>query len=352
MAVLFTDSFDHYNSTAIAADKWTSFGATGPHTIVPAVGRCGSQAALFGGGLQISNKGLTLLGSTDRGYCGFALYPILIGGGDNFVGVYLNGNSGIFHWMAAADPSGAINITNGFTGSTIASTPAGILHTGNYQFVEIFWIIHSSAGQITIRVNGVQVLNATGINTKVGSTSAWDTFSLLGNANASHYIDDLYVLDDYDDGKTPATNTFLGDCRVEYLRPTADGNYVGQWTVVGGGSQYQAVDKNNDPSGTSVYIKSATPGQLATDVYADTSVGTGTVFNVGVNTLVSKDNSGPRTVKNVVRNAGSDGLGASYSPNQTSPVFNRDSFDRDPSSGNGWTISTVNSAEFGVKLVT
>src|SRR5262249_7552380 len=113
MAVLFTDSFDHY-SDANTMDKWTSHGAAGAFIITPAAGRCGTQAA-FQNFVGLTTRGVTLHGgaSTDRGFAGFAYKPVLIGTGLNFFSVGATGNSGVPHFRAAADPSGAINITNG-----------------------------------------------------------------------------------------------------------------------------------------------------------------------------------------------------------------------------------------------
>lgn len=350
MAVLFTDSFDHYKDSNILT-KWSNAFIPGVGTIVQGEGRCGTAAMLIAGlGGQIVGLNLHGGATANKGYCGFAYKPVgtFSSSGARIAGP-VSGNN--VQCYVSLNVVGGLDVVNG-AGAIVGSSAAGVVHQGEYQFIEFYWALHASNGSAIIRVNNVVVANLTGLVLWFGADTNWNGFVTFAGNNTAHYIDDLYVLDDYDDGKTPATNTFLGDCRVEYIEPTADGNYVGQWTVVGGGTQHAAVDKSNDPSGTSIYIQDGTPGDLASNIYGNLSVGVGTVFNVGVNILTQKDNSGPRTIKSLVRNGGSDGLGPTFSPSQGTPTFDRDSFDRDPTTGDGWTIATANSAEFGVKLDT
>ncbi len=347
MALLFVDSFDHLASADLFKKWSTPYFGQAP-TIVAGEGRCGSSAlyhAHIGGAI----KGITVTGTANVGFAGFAFRGLTNLFGNSMFQVY---HGGTVQWYAYWQVDGSIAIYNG-TNTYVAATPADGLRAGAYAFVEFGWTISATVGAITVRVNNVAVLTATSLNLRASTapSDAWTGIALVGANNATSYVDDLYVCDNTNDGLTPATHTFLGDVRVEYLRPTADGA-SSAWTVTGGGTHANAVDKDADSTLTTPAITSATPGTRDTNAYSNPSVTSGACFGVQVNLLAVKDTAGPTTIGAVVRHSGTDAVQAASSPSQTTPRYEITTLDRNPVTVGAWTLAQVAAAEFGVDRVT
>jgi hypothetical protein len=144
-------------------------------------------------------------------------------------------------------------------GSLLGSTAAGVVTPGSYQYWEIKAVCHASAGSVIIKVDGVEVLNLSGINTQNAGSGAFSylhfrAYNHNGADPNATYIDDLIVMDD-----TGSTfNDFQGDVQVQGHLPTSDGTYS-EWTSTEA-NHYEAV---NDVGETfdDDYIESSTEGQ-------------------------------------------------------------------------------------------
>ncbi len=346
MSLLFCDSFDHY-VTADMFKKWTTPGIGGSAvapTVVPAEGRCGSQALHFVG-LSGATKGVTVTGSAEYGWCGYALHAVSTFGGSDLFVVQSSGDQQFtLKWTIA----GALIVTP-FLRAVILTTAADVIRTGGWYFLEISWRLHATLGAVTVRVNNVVVGTVTGVNTTaaIGSSTSWNAVTLACQANTELYVDDFYLLDDTDDGLTPATNTFLGDVRIEYLRPTSDGANT-DWTVTGGGTQANAVDKDANSALTTPLIETAVVGDRSTNGYANPTVASGPCFGVQISALAVKDVAGAATVQAVVRHAGSEAVGPSLAPSQTTSSYLVTTLQRNPVTAAAWTLANVAADEFGV----
>ncbi len=348
MALLYIESFDH-QATADFFKKWTTPALGGGGAIVAGAGRCGSSALHFsaiGGAI----KGVTVTGTASKGWCGFAYHGVATFVGTEFFRVYAGS---AVNWSARWELSGAISVRNGYGGTMARSSAADVLRAGAYAYVEFGWTISATVGTITIRVNNVEVLAATGLHTTLvlpAPATTWDAVAVVNDNNSEAYVDDLYIADDTDDGLLPATSTFFGDVRVERLRPTADGASSG-WTVTGGGTHANAVDKDADSTLTTPAITSATVGTRDTNAYGDPSVTTGACFGVQISALAVKDAAGPTTIGAVVRHSGTDSVQTAQSPPQTTPQYLVTTLQRNPVTAGAWTLAQVAAAEFGVERV-
>lgn len=73
---------------------------------------------------------------------------------------------------------------------------AGFLVANTFYYIEVQTKMHDTAGTIIIRVNGTEVLNLTGQDTKAaGTKTVWDTVRLGPPTvfNGSDLFDDLYI---------------------------------------------------------------------------------------------------------------------------------------------------------------
>ncbi len=347
--LIYLDGFDHLVSADLTK-KWTSFyPAVLANSIGVGQGRCGSNCLVLLGEAAL-HKGLTFAGTATVGTAGFAFNP------RTSVAVRIAGPGCGFsltpHWYAWMSVDGKLNISDG-DGTLRASSAADVLRLNNWHYLEFQWLISATVGTIIVRVNNVEVINASGLDLAFSgaASTAWTEWLLLCSLQGENWFDDLYVLDNVDDGLTPSLTTFLGDTRVEYLRPTANGAHL-DWTVTGGGTHANAVDKGSNSALTTPFIESQTVGQLDTNVYSDPTIAVGLAFGVQVNILAQKDTSGFRTIAPVVRSGGgTDAVGASVSPPQGQSTYGIQTYGRNPNTLAAWSIAEIAADEFGVKLL-
>jgi len=353
MALEFFDSFDHYQ-TAQRTAKWTSDEELSQNVIAAGEGRCGSNA------LRVQTNSFLAKGVTfgnAEGIVGFAiritaLTTSVAQGGRFTIGGFgtSSGDNVILQWSK----DGKLHVYRDeifpvLLGSSVADT----VKMNEWFYVEFRALIHASAGQVEVHVNGVQVINVAGIDTvSDGGVTAeitkW-TFLTSAGGGTSYYVDDFYILDTT--GGAPQ-NTFLGDVHAEYLSPTAPGADQ-DWSVVGVGTHWQAVNDGSSPDDDTTYIQSSTANQSDTEVYANTGLPAGgTIFGVQVGLYTRKTDSGLRAVAPIVRHAGVDQVGTPQNPSFGSYVYLLQLYETNPGTGAAWTIAGVNDAEFGIKVTT
>lgn len=354
MALLFIDSFDHYD-TAHRLAKWTTDSSTNPvtqpsSTIIAGAGRCGSNAMFFGGGagtLYVA-KGLTFSGLT--GICGYAVQFLsqLQNTLNFFAFTSLAGSLTNVYFTRQIDGSISAWVT-GSPPTLLGSTPADSVKTGIFYFLEFKVLIDLAAGSVEIRVNGVSKFAVAGVRTV--ATSAGAIADLTGIVfsnmpNNGYYIDDLYVCDT--SGPAP-NNTYLGDVRVEYLAPRAAGAHQ-DWALVGAASHWQAVWDGSAPDDDTSYLSSSTVSQIDTELYAQTGLPSGTIFGVQINIFGRKTDSGFREVAPVIRLGGLDYIGGNQAPSFASYQYLIQLYPTNPATAAPWLIADINTAEYGVKL--
>ena len=123
-------------------------------------------------------------------------------------------------------------------------------------------------GFAEMRVDGVEVINETGIDTNNNvSTAVLDFRFQCTNASASDgdYVayDDIYILVDADGGQTD----YLDPQRVRAIPPTGDTGTM-DWTTSSGTVHYTLIDENGVD--TSDYVESATNNDI--DMFSLTNV--------------------------------------------------------------------------------
>ena len=244
------------------------------------------------------------------------------------------------------NPDGTLTVTrNGTALSSGTSTFA--LRAGTYYFIELKATIANaiSSGTCKVQVNGQLVITvATGQDTQNTSNATANSVTFHGTASNS-MIDDVYICD----GQGSANIDFLGDCRVIAVLPNAAGD-ESEWTLTGTGlsSNYQGVS-SNPPSGDTAYVSAATVGHTDLYNFADLSV-TGTIFGVQFSLYARKDDSGSRTLANVVKSAGTEYAGTTFYPGLSYSFF-FDVRETDPATGSAWLVAGVNAVQAGPKVI-
>lgn len=338
MALLFCDSFEHYD---LYTDKWsTSHAVAGPVSTTP---RFGSRHYRIGSNSRYLRRQLPSTYAT-----------LILGGAWRFE------NNENHPFMTLYDGStqqcsvsldwsgGRLRVQNG-NGTTLGAQVNFAPAPSVYYYIELEATIHNSAGVMIVRINGVEVLNYTSLDTQNSANAYATGFGIgepTGNSNASWLCDDFYCCDT--SGGAP-TNTFLGDVRVECLYPNGNGN-SSQLDGSDGNTtdNYLLVDDPGSPDEDTTYVESLDVGDKDTYAYENLVSSSGTVYGVQILPHVKKTDAGSRSIKTIARLSGTETDGPEYSL-PTGYVYAPDIRETKPGGG-AWTISDVNSAEFGMKV--
>jgi hypothetical protein len=235
------------------------------------------------------------------------------------------------------------------TGTVLAqSSAAAVTFSGTktYQYIECDVTINNTTGAVQAWVEGVSVLNQTGLNTRTSANNQTTTLRLGDAVSAGYsiYCEDFYLLDTT--GSAPL-NAALGDVRVYTVAPNGAGTST-QWTP-NSGANYQAVD-DLAPDEDASYVASHTAGQV--DLYAmtDLPASVTSVYAVGVVTRARKDDVGTRQVAGTVQSNLTDADGATRTLTGSYQTF-WDKYELDPNGSAAWTVSAVNALKVGVKCI-
>jgi hypothetical protein len=328
MSLRFIEGFDHYNSIL---QKWTTA------AVAPAFTSSGTR---FGVGqcLSIGNNNISKgMDNQATWIVGAAVYESTL----VTATVISLLDSSAPQMEVRATNLGALQVVRG--GNTqLGITANGILSPAVWYYLEFKATINNSTGSYEVRVNGVNVLSATGVDTQDTANAYANQIMFSGTTQYSY--DDIYMCD----GTGSTNNDFLGDVRVDTIFPTADGSST-DFTPSTGTDNYAMVD-DATPDSDSTYVSSSTLNDIDLYTYGDLQSLTGAVYGVQSLIFARKDDAGARSVAPVIKTGattavGSDfALGASY-------TYGRQIFETNPANGStAWTISDVNNSEFGIKV--
>ena len=343
MTLIFMDGFDHYGQYDITK-KWTSVSSL--MSIDPTGGRRGTQALL----VDDYSEFATIQFGTQlpQWYAGFAFRPLqLPPSAPAQIMRFMNVTT--VQTTLGFNPNGSLSVFRGSPSTNLLGTSApGMLPIGGYSYVEWMVNVHNTTGSTSVRVNGVEVLNLTNVNTSGNGSAYADTFS-IGNPGSSSSnigqatIDDCYVCDAL--GPAPH-NTFLGDVRVDTLYPNADGTFQ-QWTTPLPGPHYTLVDeKILDQTD---YVASLTPGHRETYAIQDLTVETGTIYAVQLNLAAVKNDSNARQLKALYLSGASEALGPAM-PLSAALAYKMHIQTTDPATGAAWTAAAINGMQCGAEV--
>lgn len=333
MTLLFCDSFDHY-ATADIAKKWTDTNAV----TIGATGRNGTNGARM-------NQG------NASGYMRKALganFTTLIAGGAVAFPALTAGQAFLIFQDATStqvdlrfDASGKIIATR--NGTTLGTGTNGALSLNTFYYIEAKVLISATVGTVDVYVNGVSILSLTGQNTRATANTQTNAVRFGQTGGTTHDWDDVYICDTA--GST--NNTPLGDVRVQAILPNGNGNSS---VLVGSDGNstdnYLLVDESTP--NTADYVESSTPGDKDTYAYPNLTPTSGTVYGVQVLPYAAKTDAGTRSIVTVARLSGTEADSA-VATLSTTATYYPDIRETKPGGG-AWSVSDVNSAEFGVKV--
>jgi hypothetical protein len=335
MSLRFIDGFDHYNSPT---QKWTS--SSGSPTYASASSRFGvGQYAKFNGS-GIFNKGFDNQATWTIGAA-----VKFEGAIDNASLFFLRDNTTMQVTMGTTG-SGALNVYRGdfnAGGTLLGTTANGVLSLNVWYFIELKTTINNTTGAYEVRLNGVNVLSGSGADTQAG-TNAYVNMISVGSGNGAVSFDDLYVCD----GAGGLNDTFLGDVRVDTILPTADGSTT-DFTPSTGTDNYAMVD-DATPDSDTTYVSSETLNHIDLYTFANLQSTVGAVHGIQTVLFARKDDAGSRSIAPAIKTGATTAVGDDFAL-AASYIYDLQIFETNPANSNAaWTISDVNSSEFGFKL--
>jgi hypothetical protein len=230
-----------------------------------------------------------------------------------------------------------------YRGSTLVATSSGAgLIANTWYYIEMK-VVCGASGSYEVRVDGVNVLSGTGVNTKAGTHDYHTTFHLCAALNFNTYFDDVYCLD----GSATSPNDFLGNVQVVAASPNAAGD-SSQFTP-SAGANYECVDDGAASGDDSDYVESETAGHTDLYNYASLAGAGSTVYGVQVNTECRKTAAAPMSLKTVVKSGGSEYEDSAQLVADSYQTVSR-VFPKNPVSDAAWTGSAIDAAQFGVKV--
>lgn len=338
MSVVFYDSFDHY-ATADLTKKWTSVGGA---PTIGAVGRNSTNGLSIAAQNRYVEKSFT---ADDTVVVGFAISGTDINetaGNGHFLDLYETATLQVYFAVNAA---GFIEARRG--SGTLLGTSTLALADSTYYYLEFKVKADDTTGTVEVRVNGTAYLSLTGQDTNNGGTSTINMIRLgymnsgLGAA-PGYSIDDVYIVTADGSGAVD----FLGPVRAKCIFP--DGAGASTDFTPSAGSNYQNVDEASQ-DGDTTYNSEATAGDH--DTYTFGAVGvTGTVKAVQVNLMVRSDGAGAETIAPMVRISSTDYQGTTQGIT-TGYTDVSQIYETSPATAAAWTVTEIDGAEFGIKLV-
>lgn len=340
MALLFIDGFDSY-ATADMSKKWNSVSAS--VTIGASSGR------RSGGAFVAPMNGTGFVTKTVSAGASFVMgAAISVAALPTGAQIFSLFDAGTTQCDLKLNADGTFTVSrNGTALTSGTSTLAISINTFYYVEWKVTIADSISAGSCKVRVNGVDIITvATSQDTKNTSNASANQVRIgsVNNTSSSNLtVDDFYVCD-----STGSTNNdFLGDCRIDTIYPTSDGNYS-QFTCSTGSTHYALVDET--APNTSDYNDGVTVGDRDSYGMGNLSaLASQTVYGVQVNAAILKDDAGSKSAATFVRSSSTNGDGASTALG-TSQVYVSQVFETDPNGSIAWTESSVNAMEAGVKV--
>jgi hypothetical protein len=364
MALRFVDSFDHYDSDDIT-HKYNKLDRTvaGSVFIDSSEGRFGTGALVIDDWLtgnyvavSLDDQGTWIVGFafkitdtlTDIDLQGPRPIVALI---DGFIG--FGNNDDTAQVKLKLDHSHRLSLWRG-KGSeadeTLLARSDKALPQGTYEYIELKVVVNAS-GSYELRVNGEIWLSGSADTTITSNNSA--NVIVLGQikaesnpSNSPCFYDDLYICD----GTGAKHNDFLGDVRVEQLRPNASAQEG--WVLFDVGSSavsnFEVVDDDNSPDDESTYVAGSVAGQRDLYGFTQTAIQAGTIYALQTSVYARKTGPGSRTIRPVVVASGTHQGGIVYFDG--SYYYLRELFDENPNTTDQWLFSDINAIQLGMDI--
>jgi hypothetical protein len=345
MALLMTDGFDIYTNvqTDMLRRGWSNM--TSASTPVP--GRSGGRA-LGCGNSNLSGSRISKSWGTQVNAATFGVAVYL----QNLANICTFGfqdSVGAGQVNLVINTAGSVQVARNFN-TTIASGTPGTVTGGAWNYFE-FKTVVGSFGSLEVRMNGSVLYSASSLSTQTTSFGLGGFFVVgngIGSGVNGHWFDDLYVVD----SSGTFNNTFLGDCRIETLVPTADATVSG-WTPNVGSLSYATLDETTMTNvNSSDYITAASSGAFARFDMSNLSTSPNSVFGTSLFAFINKSDTGQAAARLNLKSSTSVNTGTLAYPAVNFGTFGTtitELTNSDPATGAAWAGAGINAVQVEVE---
>lgn len=266
-----------------------------------------------------------------------------------YIGFDLRSNNQAHNWdfvhiqTAAGADLVIFNNASGIN-TTFGNTAGGLMAINTWYQVQIYVKRHATAGMLTIKIDGVTVLNLTGL--AMGSTDIGKIVlhpQQYGGVNLAMF-DNLWIFNTLG---THSNGFPVGRMKVQALMPNAAGTYTD--LTPSAGSNYQNVDETTANDDTD-YNSGITATNKDSYNLTDLSGSIAQVHGVQVTAIVRKDDVDSKTYQTFTKSGSTEtysaDIVATLAYASSTPLILTD----DPNTSAQWTVTNVNALEAGVKI--
>lgn len=233
---------------------------------------------------------------------------------------------------------GQLSLWAGAVGSTLLGRCTRLLYANTWQFIEISSSMSDGVGHSSVKIDGDLQFTFAGDN-KPGATTQYGRTILVNPATSNQStFDDLYWK--YNDATT------LGEARVQLFE--VDGDFDVQFSHLSGASNFAMINDSSTDGDTS-YNYSNTVNAYDLFNLADMTNNPDTIHSVCLVTAARKEDSGTRTIRNVVKLGPTLADGVDFNMT-TDYLWVRDNMELDPN-GDAWLKANFNLIKPGYKVI-
>lgn len=336
MALIFMDGFDHYNPITYPTIKWDSGQNSVSSSQLQTGGRLGTGCVL-GISSTTSVMKKTLPAYYNSLVVGFAVSQAGTSNIMSFFNLYQDNTS----YITLSRTPTSLFVSSG---DTTLGTYTDTFSSNMQYYLELKTIIHDTNGLVQLRINDYLALDLTNIDTKVGSGSAINQLGFICGTDMTIKLDDLYVCD----LAGTINNNFLGECRIDAIRPISNGDNTAQTPSMG--SNYQCVDDTNFDNGAD-YVSTAVLNYVDSYIYGGIPVdATGVLYGLQLNMVAKRTDAGvPTKIKPIVRIDSTNYLQAELSLDVNYKSSNT-IVELNPFTDSTWNKTDISNTQFGVIL--
>jgi hypothetical protein len=341
LSLAFFDGFDSYDAlTQIGQlwQNWIGFSASYPQSVIP--GRLGYGRAIKG----VSNLLIPLPPIEESLACGIAMTSTSMSTGAGIT-FYLNGTKQLE--IRVDYPTGLITIRKGGAG-TVLATSSIVFPWTSWSYLECAVRIHSSLGQVFVKINGVldSSLTLTNVNTTDAGALGCNVVLYGGNAVASptFYIDDIYAKKG---SGVVAASDMLGSVRVKIDLPNSDG-VDADWVADNASINHYTRVNDATPNDDTSYLTSGGLNSKCLFGFAALPITVETIHGVQLLANMRKTDAKDRIVKLRCVSGASDSLGGELGIT-SSYLYHRRVIELNPDGSVAWTRATLDAAKFGAQ---
>ena len=342
MTLLLIEGFDHFESDAHLSDKNWDISSGGSFVEVAS-----SHGRFGGNGLQVINSGPNIHAKKDIGVNKSTIYfGIAIKINEASPGGFFSSDTAMITLLDESSVMQVrlfVNTDYGILAyqgddTLLGSTADQVLPLQKWCYLEGKITISATVGEVTLRVNGTQVLNLTSKDTKNGSD--YIRYFKVGSVynDLTTLFDDIY----FDDAQ------FHGDCRIRTFMPDSISTTNNSFTA-SAGNKDECVD-DNPPTNDTDYIYSRTLNHK--QGFGITTGVLGTVIGIQLNNYCRDDAAGSRKITPLIRSNGADYSGTETGVITADYLFESGIWELDPDDSGAWTQTKLEAAEFGLEITT